>query len=1406
MSVNDPNIWIGISISEKDGMELWKQMKNNDLFKESIINPSFHVFEINKRDYPQQFYNRGIRYGVIVPLYQKYEFIGAVFLGSTSAYSLTALDLICKEVRTISGLMTENIMRTESGEPLHIRLKRYEQSARALFDYNPDVMCWMDNKGTIISVNSRVEEITGYPRSHFLNQPFEQFLQSSELDTAVACFGVAKRGKPQKFEASFVHKEGQRVELDITFVPVTVDYKIVGVYGIGKDVTERNQYLAALKESNDLKKLMLESITDGFLSVDNDWRITYWNKEAERLTGIKWEDALGAVLWSALPHIVESTVFSKLQNALNEQVSVQFEIYMASSVKWYWINAYPNPKGLSIYIHDVTDRKKAEQQVMYMTYYDPLTGLPNQKLFIERLNQLLLHEKSAPCPFAVLVIDLDRFKNINELLGYVRGDLILEEVSKRLSSCMSGNDIVCRYEGNVFSILICKTSHVQIEEIANQILSEFQQPIVCENHELVITLSIGISFYPDDGMDSQGLLVKAETAMRIAKKKGKNNYQFYNEEINVLSSLNMTKELRNALQLNELSIVYQPQVNIRTGKIMGVEAMLRWKHPELGMVSPSEFIPLAEKSGLITSIGEWVLRTACAQNKAWQNQGLDPLTISVNLSPKQLTQSNLLEVVKGALNDSGLEPHFLDLEITEGMTMDVDQVLEILQQLKNLGVRISIDDFGTGYSSLYYLKRLPLNTLKIDQSFVRDCTFDDSDATIVKTIVSMAHHLGLNVIAEGVETKEQLLFLQQYLCNEVQGYLFSKPLPAEELELKLSEITSVFQQYGMDLEITEQRWIEEQLCSARQDLENTIRKQQGMTFKFREENGRFIHTLCDGELLYRMNITPQQIVGKELYDILPGGYADEIIKSYRKAWQGETDVTYENLLNGIWFLASLRPILRGGRVVEVIGNCIDITERKRAEAALVESEERYRQLIEMSPDTILVHDHGEVLFINQAGYEALPRCSSSLLESGGSFYSYLSPEQQRESEDRVKKMLNGEKVPTIVRKITRSTHEFDYYEIIEVPIVFKGKKVIQAVIRDVTERKKREEAFNELHERYKLIAENMSDLIAIFDANFAVKYLSPSHETLLGYPESYFNKISALELVHPDDVHMVTKSFAEMMSEKVPIQLEFRCIHKDKKWTYVDMKGTPIFLENGEIDQIITVSRDVTEKKKIEEKVRKSDALSTVGELAAAIAHEIRNPITSIKGFVQLMKSNQFKSEYYDVMFSEFNNLETKIDELLLLSKSQVNEYMPTHLQELIREVILLLESQAIFHHIQLMLEPVDDQPIIMGDQHQLKQLFIHLIKNAMEAMLGGGKVLIEVNKPDPDIAVVTITDEGCGISEERLGKIGEPFYSTKEKGTGLGLMISHKVVKEHGGSVLYQSKLNQGISVKVIFPIHYQK
>lgn len=424
--------------------------------------------------------------------------------------------------------------------------------------------------------------------------------------------------------------------------------------------------------------------------------------------------------------------------------------------------------------------------MVHQTYHDPLTGLPNRILFNDRLALALVQAQPNQDMLAVLFLDLDRFKIVNDMLGHAVGDRVLKEVAGRIKECLQKSDTIARLGGDEFTILLPRISHEEdAAKVAQKIIQAFQLPWMLGNQEFHITVSVGIALYPNDGDDAESLLKHADTAMCRAKDQGRNNYQLYTPAMNakIMERLTMENSLRYALKRNEFTVFYQPQVNTASGQITGMEALVRWLHPDRGLVGPVEFIPLAEDTGLIIPIGEWVLHTACAQNKAWQESGLQPVRVTVNISACQFQQQNLVNTVAQALKQTGLDPQWLELEITESALMqDLDFTIKVLQDLRDMGVRISVDDFGTGYSSLNYLKRFPIHTLKIDRSFVRDITDNPEDAAIVSAIIVLAHNLNLNLIAEGVETPDQLAFLKHCRCCEMQGYLFSKPLPAGEFE------------------------------------------------------------------------------------------------------------------------------------------------------------------------------------------------------------------------------------------------------------------------------------------------------------------------------------------------------------------------------------------------------------------------------------------------------------------------------------------------------------------------------------------------------------------------------------------------------------------------------------------------
>ncbi|WP_249067437.1 putative bifunctional diguanylate cyclase/phosphodiesterase [Argonema antarcticum] len=422
--------------------------------------------------------------------------------------------------------------------------------------------------------------------------------------------------------------------------------------------------------------------------------------------------------------------------------------------------------------------------VDYQALHDLLTGLPNRILFNERLLISLANARSNREKLAVMFLDLDRFKKINDTLGHEVGDRLLKVVALRLTSCIRDTDILARWGGDEFTLLLPNISGAECSaEIAQKILDTLKPPFFLSNNYFHITSSIGIALYPDDGEDAETLIKNADAALYSAKAKGRNNYQFYTRNINEQASelLFLENRLHHAWERGEFLVYYQPKVNVNTGKITGMEALVRWQSPELGFVSPGKFIPIAEENGLIVPIGAWVLRTACTQSKAWLDAGLSPILMAVNLSARQLQQPDLVEMVAQILAETNLEPRFLELEITETTAMqNVDFTKEILRELNRMGVRISIDDFGTGYSSLNYLKNFPIHTIKIDRSFVRDMAVDPYDVAIASAVVALGKSFNMSVVAEGVETVEQLECLHKLGCEEMQGYLFSKPLPDKD--------------------------------------------------------------------------------------------------------------------------------------------------------------------------------------------------------------------------------------------------------------------------------------------------------------------------------------------------------------------------------------------------------------------------------------------------------------------------------------------------------------------------------------------------------------------------------------------------------------------------------------------------
>lgn len=432
---------------------------------------------------------------------------------------------------------------------------------------------------------------------------------------------------------------------------------------------------------------------------------------------------------------------------------------------------------------DVTDRKRAEEAVRHLAYHDALTGLPNRSLLKDRLDLALAQAKRSGQMLAVMFLDLDRFKIVNDTVGHPQGDLLLQALAGRLTGLVREGDTVARVGGDEFTILLPGIASAQSAiEVAERILASFAEPQMAGGNEFHITASIGITVSPGDGEDAETLLRNADVAMYKAKEEGRNNYQLYCPTMNsdALERLGLENDLRHALEREEFVVHFQPIVDLQLGEIVGAEALVRWQHPVRGLLWPARFIAEAEERGLIIPLGQWVLRTACSQMRDWDAINCRPFFIAVNLSARQFQQRNVVDIVAGVLHDSGLAPQRLHLEITEGAAIrDVDFAIEVLHRLKQMGIRIVIDDFGTGYSSLSYLSRLPVDAVKIDRTFVSNLTTDPGDAAIATAIIGIAESLNLRVIAEGVETREQLAFLTERRCFEMQGYLFGRPVDAD---------------------------------------------------------------------------------------------------------------------------------------------------------------------------------------------------------------------------------------------------------------------------------------------------------------------------------------------------------------------------------------------------------------------------------------------------------------------------------------------------------------------------------------------------------------------------------------------------------------------------------------------------
>lgn len=735
----------------------------------------------------------GVRSGAGVVIRTQYGPFGVILVYSQEERVFTDYELAF--LRATANIAGEAIGRARTEQAL----RKSEARLRQLIASTLDAVITVDRSLTVIEWNRQAEAIFGIPARTILGHPLRStFLSAAEMRILRALLKRYRSGRPmrllrRRMETMARRENGEEFPIEITLAPAGSGADVTFTAFV-RDISERRRVQQEMAASEKRFRTIVEKSWSGVVLLDHELRFSFTGSSTQHLIGYSEHELLGRSLFDFIhPQDLDRArnVLGNVLGSPNQEAHGELR-FLHKLGHWVWLEGFsqnllhePSVGAIVLNYRDVSQRKQTEKQLEYRAYYDSLTGLPNRLLFRDRLVNALAAAKRNRCGVAVMYLDVDHFKLVNDGLGHSFGDRLLAGVAQRLHGALRASDTISRIGGDEFSVLLPEVTNTEaVAGVARKVLESLTKPIHVDGHDLFVTASIGISCFPNDGEDAETLLKCADAAMYRAKELGRNQAQLFTASMNerYVRRLALEQHLHHAIERDQLELWYQPLYDRAKRRTVALEALLRWRDPSRGLIPPNEFISLAEETGMIVAIGEWVIRGACRQLRAWHEMGHESLRMAINISAVQLQQRDLVDVVRTAIEESRITPQHLELEITESAAMqNLELNMKVLRELRALGVGVAIDDFGTGQSSLTYLKDFPIDTVKIDKEFLRDVTSDETAAAIVSYVINLAHTLRLNVVAEGVETEAQYTFLRHYACDQMQGYLFSRPLPAGDV-------------------------------------------------------------------------------------------------------------------------------------------------------------------------------------------------------------------------------------------------------------------------------------------------------------------------------------------------------------------------------------------------------------------------------------------------------------------------------------------------------------------------------------------------------------------------------------------------------------------------------------------------